>query len=86
VKLYTLQQCFEQAGEKFPFTVYWSAKNSDLARNITFIRKDENRWYHEDVVLMNNFFCWPKKEDEEKTSYFNYDIIQYKKDFEDLLL
>lgn len=52
MKLYTLQQCFKQAGSKFPFTVRFlhSEEGVKYDHLITFVSREENTTRAEGMV------------------------------------
>lgn len=89
--LYTLKECFEATGSKFPFLVYWHAPHHDAPyKGIYKILKKEEK--NDDG---NIFTLWHHAIRDDSISYFStgladqkhfdYKFEQYKQDFEELL-
>lgn len=88
MKLYTLQECFEQAGSKFPFTVDW-VNEFDQDRvifNINIIHEDQGHWFWDSSIenfgvdLLTGFWGIAQ------ASEFSLSKRRiYNKDFEDLI-
>ena len=84
MKLYTLQECFEALGSKFPFTVGFY--DTDRSKLITFTKSEFNKydqrihWYPDDVSGdIGTHFYWATR------PMYDYKLQQFKNQMNDVL-
>lgn len=88
-KLYTIEECFKMAGEKFPFIVDWhSGDNSHgIVKDVKIISRELSynlyKWYHEGVIANSTFFHWSEKNYNDPS--FDIKSPEYRKDFANLV-
>ena len=86
---YTIQECFEQAGSKFPFKIIWYPESSAHINQegiYTIISQDpvSKEWNHEKRYggpITVDYFSKSLA----SLKQFSYKIIEYQKSFEEII-
>lgn len=84
MKLYTLIECFDLAGRKFPFTVYWHRRDQIVSR--TFYSCTEN-FRRFDTMDSDGYETWHYGLELNNENGRNYDasLIIYANDFDKII-
>ena len=79
IKLYTLQECFEQAGSKFPFKVdiHYLVSGIDSDYGVIIVGRDKTAWMYTHNGKSN---ILPGV-----SNFYDHKSHQYKNEFENLL-
>lgn len=83
MKLYTLQECFEACGSKFPFTVTWHGVGGTSAiyrKEFIVVGKLGSSWIHEPDPSGDLFTIYLAVQNS-----FDYKTTLYKQDFDSIL-
>lgn len=83
-KLYTLQECFEACGSKFPFEIDYY-RNGDISKlpesTQTIVMKKHNDHVQMDCFFTERSMYWSSQNLKE----FDFKRLQYNKDFDKLI-